>query len=152
MRSEPFLEILTAHVEDSENYVRQVREIVAAGQPCHDEEIRLKNGRVVLRDFIPIVLDGEVTGRVWTHRDITAMRQAEEKQHMEEARLRALMLLHEASARPEKDLIRIGIEEMVKLSGSRIAYLHFVNPDQETLELVAWNQEALKDTVTWFAT
>jgi len=77
--------------------------------------------------------------------DITTLKQAEEKQRMEEERLRALMGLHEASARPERELIEIAIEEMTKLTDSQISYLHFVNADQDTLELVAWNSEALKE-------
>ncbi|HNX94268.1 MAG TPA: PAS domain S-box protein [Holophaga sp.] len=76
--------------------------------------------------------------------DVTALKQAEKKQQMEEDRLKALMGLHEASARPEQDLIAIAVEEMARLTDSRISYLHLVNPDQESLALVAWNSEALK--------
>ncbi len=145
LTSAAFRERLNEHLVDPEAYNSRVEELLAAKKPFYDEEFLLKSGKIVRRDFVPILVDGEMTGRMWTHRDITALRRSEEKQRMDENRIRSLMLLHESSSLPEKGLIDMGIEEMARLSGSTIAYLHFVNTDQETLELVAWNAEALKD-------
>jgi PAS domain S-box-containing protein len=45
---------------------------------------------------------------------------------------------------PEKDFLTRGLEMAEKLTGSEIGFLHFVNDDQETLELVTWTAGALR--------
>jgi signal transduction histidine kinase/ActR/RegA family two-component response regulator len=44
----------------------------------------------------------------------------------------------------EHEILQLGIEEAVRLTGSEIGYLHFVNDDQETLALYTWSQGTLK--------
>ena len=44
----------------------------------------------------------------------------------------------------ERDLIQLVLEEAVRLTDSAIGYLHFVNDDQEGIQLVAWSAETLK--------
>ena len=141
--SEAFLARIEPCLLDSEAYIQKVRDIVQAGVLLTESEIHLRNGKVLLRDFIPIIIDGVLSGRVWMHRDISEIKAAQAKQRQEEDRLRALMLLHDAAAASEKELLNLGIEAMTMLSGSQSACLYFVYPDQERLELVAGNQEAL---------
>jgi PAS domain S-box-containing protein len=141
--SEAFLARITPCLLDPEAYIQKVRDIVQAGFLMTESEIHLRNGKVLLRDFIPISIDGVLSGRVWMHRDISEIKAAQAKQRQEEDRLRALMLLHDAAAASEQELLNLGIEAMTRLSGSQSACLYFVNPDQESLERVAGNQEAL---------
>ncbi|OIR04100.1 aerobic respiration control sensor protein ArcB [mine drainage metagenome] len=142
MTSTEFVELLRPCLLNPERHLGRIAELVAAGKPYHDEEYRLPNGRVVLRDFIPIAVDGIQSGRIWAHRDITELRSAEDHRHREERRLAALMQVHESYAGTEKDLLQVAVDEMANLSGSPVAYLHFVNPDQDTLDFVAWSTEA----------
>jgi diguanylate cyclase (GGDEF)-like protein/PAS domain S-box-containing protein len=44
----------------------------------------------------------------------------------------------------EREIIQQGLETAERLSGSKIAYFHFVNEDQNTLELVAWSRATLE--------
>lgn len=59
-----------------------------------------------------------------------------------------LQALYELSQRAhtlgEHELLCHGIDEAVRLTGSEIGYLHFVNEDQETIRLVTWSQGTLK--------
>jgi PAS domain S-box-containing protein len=57
----------------------RIREIVRRGQPVFGEEIAMRNGRTCLRDFIPIVMDGKLYGRIWSHMDITERKRAEDE-------------------------------------------------------------------------
>jgi len=41
----------------------------------------MSNGRVLLRDFTPILVDGKPRGRMWQHRDITERKQMEDELH-----------------------------------------------------------------------
>jgi two-component system sensor histidine kinase/response regulator len=60
-------------------------------------------------------------------------------------RLKALFeMSQQADAMDERELLQRGIEEAVRLTGSEIGYLHFVNDDQETIQLYAWSSETLK--------
>ena len=56
----------------------RVKEIVDRGQPAQGEEVAMRGGRILLRDFIPIHINGQSYGRLWYHTDITERKQAEE--------------------------------------------------------------------------
>jgi diguanylate cyclase (GGDEF)-like protein len=58
--------------------------------------------------------------------------------------LAKLLEMHEcADLETEQEIIQRGLEHAVALTGSRIGYLHFVNEDQETVELVTWSKGTL---------
>lgn len=59
-------------------------------------------------------------------------------------RLTAMFAMSQrAAALPEMELLRLGIDECVRLTDSQIGYLHFVNEDQETIALKAWSTGTL---------
>ena len=51
---------------------------------------------------------------------------------------------------PEKDFLNAGLELAEKITHSSMGFLHFVNEDQETLELVTWTTGALKGCTAAF--
>lgn len=57
----------------------RIQDIIALGQPVKGEEVAMRGGRLLVRDFIPILIDGQRFGWLWHHVDIT------ERRHMEEA-------------------------------------------------------------------
>ena len=60
-------------------------------------------------------------------------------------RLNAMFAMSQrANELEERDLLQLGIEEAVRLTDSDIGYLHFVNEDQQTIELVTWTQGTLQ--------
>jgi PAS domain S-box-containing protein len=60
-------------------------------------------------------------------------------------RTNALLQINELGGQlAEKDFLTAGLELAEKLTSSKIGFLHFVNEDQETLELVTWTAGALK--------
>ncbi len=60
---------------------------------------------------------------------------------IQERELAVQLELHElAWLASEQELVQRAIDLAVELSESRIGYLHFVNDDQRTIELVAWSR------------
>lgn len=59
--------------------VARIQDIVAQQRPVTTEEIAMRGGRTYLRDFVPILIDGNRYGRLWYHQDITARKRAEDR-------------------------------------------------------------------------
>jgi PAS domain S-box-containing protein len=82
--------------------------------------------------------------------DLAAERTAEleaanRRLKVSDARLKAMFAMSQrASEMDEAELLQLGIDEAVTITGSEIGYLHFVHEDQDTLELVTWSSSTLK--------
>jgi PAS domain S-box-containing protein len=59
--------------------IARIQELVGHGQPIKGEEVAWGDGRTLLRDFIPIDLEGKPFGRLWHHIDITDHKRREER-------------------------------------------------------------------------
>jgi PAS domain S-box-containing protein len=68
---------------DSETFLARKDAVATARVPVQGEELPLKDGRILSRDFIPIVVGEEYLGNLWQYHDITERRRAEIK--LEEA-------------------------------------------------------------------
>jgi len=68
-----------------------IRKFITRGKPVHDYEIILRNGRVLMINYIPIIdVKGQRRGRVWHHHDITDRKRAEEALAMANRKLKLL--------------------------------------------------------------
>lgn len=56
----------------------RIQEIVAQSQPVKGEELLMRDGRLYVRDYVPIFINGQRYGRLWQHVDITQRKQVEE--------------------------------------------------------------------------
>lgn len=58
---------------------------------------------------------------------------------------KALLRINELGGRlPEKEFLKEGLELAEMLTHSTMGFLHFVNDDQETLELITWTSSTLR--------
>jgi adenylate cyclase len=59
-----------SRVIDPNQFVGQVQTLVAARQKLIAEKIQLKNGISLERDYIPVIIDGNIFGHLWQYRII----------------------------------------------------------------------------------
>ncbi|MBN1629766.1 MAG: PAS domain S-box protein [Thermoleophilia bacterium] len=78
LTSSEFLELIAPAYADPPAIMTRVGRIVAAGVDHLGDDVEMRDGRTFLVDFTPIVIDGKRAGRMWSHRDITQAKQAEE--------------------------------------------------------------------------
>ena len=70
---------------------------------------------------------------------------ANEALKLNESRFKSLLTLGQSAAHlRERELLQLGLEEAQRLTQSEVAYLHYINDDQETIELVTWSASTLK--------
>ena len=74
-----------------EKSVAHIMEILAHGEPVKGEDVPMRGGQTVLRDFVPIHLGENRFGRLWIHRDITERKKIENALKESEANANALI-------------------------------------------------------------
>lgn len=72
--SSVIFERLTDAYRDPDTEFLRLREILHRGVAIKDEEVHMRDGRILLRDFTPIYIDGVRHGRIWNQRDITSQK------------------------------------------------------------------------------
>lgn len=77
LRVTEIVEQISSMYDDPAATVARWNKIVAIDLPRIGEEISLKNGRTLLRDYIPFKYADGRLGRVWHVRDVTALRNAQ---------------------------------------------------------------------------
>ena len=64
-------------VIDPENFQKNIERLAALHQHQIDDEIELKDGRILQRDFVPIYNQDNYLGQLWQYRDITRKKESE---------------------------------------------------------------------------
>ncbi len=72
------LNFIIGQITEPKQFVNRLRKIYNSKENCVDI-IALKNGKILERSSSPLKQDEKIVGRVWTFRDITEQKMAEEK-------------------------------------------------------------------------
>lgn len=89
--------------------------------------------------------EGKFLGIIQNYTNITRRKKAEEIIRINEERLRSLLRLSQLKYESEEEYFDFALEECVKITKSRAGYLHFLDQDEQTIELFKWSKEVLKN-------
>jgi PAS domain S-box-containing protein len=89
--------------------------------------------------------DGTLGGLIGVEVDITERQRAEEALRLNEQRLGALLKLNQMTEATLHDITHFAMEEAVRLTGSKIGYIAFVNDDETVLTMHAWSKNAMAE-------
>ena len=89
--------------------------------------------------------EGKIIGAIETLQDVTDRNRAAAALRLEESRLEALLELGQMVKSSLHDITEFALEQAVRLTGSSIGYLAFVNEDETVLTMHAWSKSAMKE-------
>ena len=78
LQAAEIMKLVVKTYADPQTMLARARSLIADGVPAHDELVPITGNRTYLRDFVPLVVDGEHLGRLWFHQDISDRKQAED--------------------------------------------------------------------------
>ncbi|WP_200328613.1 PAS domain S-box protein [Thiocystis violacea] len=131
-------------------YLAKDQELFARGGIQHYAS-RVPNAKGELRDVLfdkAVFIDerGEVAGLIGAVLDVTSSKQQERMLELRARRDEALLHLPEAAETLVEPVFMQRAQELAEdLTGSRIAFIHFVADDEQTIELVNWSRRTLED-------
>lgn len=121
---------------------------LSAGEVWQGELVnRRKNGSEYVESvLISPVFDqkGRPQNYLGIKMDITERKQAEVRQSRYLKRVAGLLRINELGGRlEEKEFLRRGLELVEDLTESKISFIHFVNENQQSIELTAWSARTM---------
>jgi len=72
-------------------------------------------------------------------------RELEDLLRRNEERFNSLLKLIHLKGLPESEFIDTVLDECIRLTGSRVGYFHFINQDQNSIQLFTWSKEVIKN-------
>ncbi|WP_135606878.1 GAF domain-containing protein [Methanococcoides sp. NM1] len=89
--------------------------------------------------------DGALLGGICIIEDITQRKGLEDTLKLDESRLEALLELEQMMDSPMQEIADFVHEEAVRLTGSTIGYLAFLNEDESVLTMHTWSNSVMKE-------
>lgn len=138
------------HPEDHERVHATIKLLLTENQPGFSVEYRIRHqddswhwligaGKVAARNT-----EGAPIRLIGINMDITPRIEAEHQHERDAERANGLLALATAEATlSEKDLLQYGLNLAERITDSKTAFLHFVNADQQTIELAARSSNTL---------
>jgi PAS domain S-box-containing protein len=142
------------HPDDRERMLQSMDELVAAPRDWCEWNYRLRHRDGSYRWFMTRASmtagpDGRAERMVGVIVDITDLKASEEMTRRYAERASALLeLSRPGTGADEGAFLQFGLELAERLTGSSVSFVHFVNDDQETIELAAWSERTLQSYCT----
>lgn len=125
------------------------QEVVPAGFQTNESEIITREGEHVTVEFTSQYIEYENKKAILTVvRDISERKQVEFLRKRSQNRLETLVRIAQYQAGHSRDLLYFALEEVIKLTGSRIGFLYFYSHDSREFSLVSWSKELMNQRIS----
>ncbi|WP_235283890.1 MULTISPECIES: GAF domain-containing protein [unclassified Methanosarcina] len=137
-------EIIPAEYWDS---VREnLKKIRSEGSRVYNSGAICKDGTVVPLEVSARIIDYDGKKTILSvARDITERKKAEAAQKLNESRLEALVKLNRMTGASLKEITDFAREEAVRLTGSKLGYLAFMDAYETSLIMHSWSKSAMEE-------
>ncbi|MDD5759107.1 MAG: GAF domain-containing protein [Desulfobulbaceae bacterium] len=121
-----------------------VREIFATGKySVTSEGVRYdQDGKLVYSEIVATAIydhDGNITSALELVLPITERKLAERQLQDDEKRAEALLSVAQMPWATREELVERAVDEVVRLTGSKVGYFHFMDEDLQTIDFGAWS-------------
>ena len=133
----------TSEIEDSINDIVLGNEVYLA-----DTEIKTRSGKITPIEIKSKLIDYDNRKAVLNvARDISERKQIEVLRKRNEIRMESMLRIAENKNWNAQDLLYFALEEMLKLTESRIGFLYQYDETRQQFELNAWSKEIIKTVI-----
>jgi len=142
-------ELVGSHIRKFFSTEEEYLKIHNAVFKCEDAAMEtqfIKKDGSVLDIFLKINKIRANTQTVFTITDITEKKIKEKQLKLNEERLKSVLELTKMNYKSHEEIMSFALEEAIRLTNSKIGYLHFVNntDDGVDLNLFQWSKETVK--------
>lgn len=141
-----FIEYL--HKDDQKIILRRYEKRIEGDEPKRNRDFRIinKSGKVLWFSYkVNDVEWGEEKAFQYILNDITEKKEIEKQKRINDERDKVLLELYNMSlSANDKDIFDFVIEKAVTITQSKIGFFHKFNEDLNTINLTAWNNQAVK--------
>ncbi|MBN2895945.1 MAG: GAF domain-containing protein [Campylobacterales bacterium] len=139
------------HPDDLQGALDAITHAHSAPNRNYDIEYRMrhKNGAwiwILDKGFTLFDLEGTAVRMIGTHADITRIKASEARNALHARRAEVMLALPDLSESLSKpDFMQRMLEMAEELTQSPISFIHFVNDDEQSIELITWSRRTLDE-------
>lgn len=128
---------------ESGNFIERIEQTISNKKIVLNEELRLIDGRVLLRDYVPIFTAGDEVEHLWYYRDITELKKVEETLSSQSALQKILMSISSEYINIPASEVENAITHSLKELG------RFVGTDRTYIFDYDWEKNVCNNTHEW---
>lgn len=109
---------------DEDGFVKRIQEILKQRKLVLNDTLKLKDGRILERDYIPVFIENRYSGHLWNYRDVTKQRNAVDAIRRSEEKYRGII------ENMNLGLMEVDTEERILYANQSFCEMSGYEPDE----------------------